>query len=217
MIEFSLLILPFIIGWIAARNLKQVFTFFDISHPKSIANISVFESVIALLWAWSFAKLPMVEALVFSSIVLVIGAIAWIDLNSFKIPHLLIGISAGILVIATLIGSIPISSVLWGIGVGAFIPWILMVTISIFTKREGMGFGDIQLGFVLGMWLGPIRMALSLFSASFLSLFTWVIVSMSFGFDKDRALPFAPFLVFTSISIYIASVYYPKFFHHLMI
>ena len=40
----------------------------------------------------------------------------------------------------------------------------------IFTKRQGMGFGDIQLGIVLGAWLGPMRMALTLFSASVLSL-----------------------------------------------
>jgi leader peptidase (prepilin peptidase)/N-methyltransferase len=87
----------------------------------------------------------------------------------------------------------------------------------IITKRQGMGYGDIQLGILLGAWLGPVRMAMTLFSASLLSLITWIAVSLVKGFDKDRAIPLAPFLAVAGIGVYIGSVYYPGFFHLLII
>ena len=52
------------------------------------------------------------------------------------------------------------------------------------TKRQGMGYGDIQLGIVLGAWLGPMRMALTLFGASLLSLLAWLGVSLFKGLTK---------------------------------
>ena len=66
------------------------------------------------------------------------------------------------------------------------------------TKRQGMGFGDIQLGIVLGAMLGPMRMALTLFFASLLSLLSWIVVSIFKGFNRDRAMPMAPFLIWTT-------------------
>jgi hypothetical protein len=36
-------------------------------------------------------------------------------------------------------------------------------------------------------------------------------------FDKNRAIPLAPFLAVAGIGIYIGSVYYPSFFYLLII
>ena len=80
-----------------------------------------------------------------------------------------------------------------------------------------MGYGDIQLGFVLGIWLGPVRMALTLFGASLLSLVVWLILSAFKGFERDRALPFAPYLVIAGLGTFVGSVYFPSLFHHLII
>jgi prepilin signal peptidase PulO-like enzyme (type II secretory pathway) len=80
-----------------------------------------------------------------------------------------------------------------------------------------MGYGDIQLGILLGAWLGPVRMAMTLFSASLLSLIAWIAVSLMKEFDKNRAIPLAPFLAVAGIGIYIGSVYYPSFFYLLII
>jgi len=211
------IIIPLTLGIVVAYAMKYIFTIFDVVKPKAISHIPIYELSIGLLWAWAFVELPVIEAIIFSLISLLISAIAWVDLKSFKIPFLLIALSGLILFGAIFVGEIPLSSALWGLGIGAIIPWAIMVVTSLFTKRDGMGIGDFQLGFILGIWLGPIRMALTLFTASFFSLLTWTFISLSLGFDKDRALPFAPFLVFAGIDIYIASYYYPKFFHHLMI
>ena len=92
-----------------------------------------------------------------------------------------------------------------------------MGALWIMTKRQGMGYGDIQLGFVLGAWLGPMRMTITLFTASLLSLLTWIAVSLTTGFDKNRAMPMAPFLAIAAIGVFIGSFYYPEFFHLLII
>ena len=73
------------------------------------------------------------------------------------------------------------------------------------------------MGIVLGAWLGPMRMAITLFSASILSLLVWIIVSLFDGFDMNRALPMGPFLSFAGIGVYIGSIYYPEFFHLLIL
>ena len=82
---------------------------------------------------------------------------------------------------------ITLYAALWGIFVGAVLPMIIVGMLWLITKRQGMGFGDIQMGFVLGAWLGPMRMAITLFFASVLSLIVWIAVSLVHGFDKNRA------------------------------
>ena len=119
--------------------------------------------------------------------------------------------------IGIILDVIFLSSALWGIFVGAVIPLMIMGALWAVTKRQGMGFGDIQMGIVLGAWLGPTRMAITLFSASVLSLLTWLGVSLVTDFDKDRAMPMAPFLSIAGTGTYVGSFYYPEFFHLLIL
>ena len=60
-------------------------------------------------------------------------------------------------------------------------------------------------------------MALTLFGASLLSLVFCIILSAIKGFDRDRALPFAPYLVIAGLGTFVGSVYFPSLFHHLII
>ena len=134
-----------------------------------------------------------------------------------QIPLILIIMGFIISVSGIFIGTIYFTASLWGIFVGGVIPLMIMGITYIFTKRQGMGYGDIQLGIILGAWLGPMRMALTLFAASLLSLLTWIAVSLIKEFDKNRAMPLAPFLAIAGIGVYIGSVYYPGLFHLLII
>ena len=134
-----------------------------------------------------------------------------------QIPLALILIGIGCVLISILKKSIYISSAVYGIFVGAIIPLMIMGLLWLITKRQGMGFGDIQMGFVLGAWLGPMRMALTLFFASVLSLIVWIAVSLVHGFDKNRAIPMGPFLSLAGTGVYVGSFYYPELFHLLII
>jgi prepilin signal peptidase PulO-like enzyme (type II secretory pathway) len=169
------------------------------------------------LSTWAFLNLSMPEAFVFSLVSLALAGISVIDYHTFQVPLIFIIIGIAATLIGILFDVIFISAALWGIFVGAFIPLAIMGTLWTITKRQGMGYGDIQMGIVLGAWLGPMRMALTLFGASVLSLLAWIGVSLVKGFDKDRAMPMGPFLSFAGTGAYIGSFYYPEFFHLLII
>ena len=170
-----------------------------------------------LAWIWAFSNLSLTEAGIFSLLFSILAGIALVDYMTFQIP--LVFILAGIVlaIAGVAFKVIFLTAALWGIFVGAVIPLIIMGVLWIITKRQGMGYGDIQLGFVLGAWLGPMRMAITLFTASVLSLLTWIAVSLTTGFDKNRAMPMAPFLAIAAIGVFIGSFYYPEFFHLLII
>jgi prepilin signal peptidase PulO-like enzyme (type II secretory pathway) len=169
------------------------------------------------LSTWAFLNLSMPEAFVFSLVSLALAGISVIDYHTFQVPLIFIIIGIAATLIGILFDVIFISAALWGIFVGAFIPLAIMGILWTITKRQGMGYGDIQMGIVLGAWLGPMRMALTLFGASVLSLLAWIGVSLVKGFDKDRAMPMGPFLSFAGTGAYIGSFYYPEFFHLLII
>ena len=108
---------------------------------------------------------------------------------------------------AVIFGVLSYSQVLWGIAAGVLLPGFMMGLTWLVTRRQGMGFGDLQLGLILGAWVGPGAMILTLFFASFLGLLAWIVISMVKGLDRNRPLPFAPYLVFSAISIFIVSEY----------
>ena len=166
---------------------------------------------------WSAVNLEIPEAIIFSIIAMSLAGISIIDLHTFQIPLIFIIVGSTASIAGILFKVIFLSSALWGIFVGAFIPLAIMLILWSITKRQGMGYGDIQMGIVLGAWLGPMRMALTLFGASLLSLLVWIGVSLVRGFDKDRAIPLGPFLSVAGMGSYIGSFYYPKFFHLLML
>ena len=175
------------------------------------------EVVGASLVTWSALNLDAPEAVIFSIVAMSLAGISIIDFHTFQIPLIFIIIGVAASFAGILFKIIFLSSALWGIFVGAFIPLAIMLILWSITKRQGMGYGDIQMGLVLGAWLGPMRMALTLFGASLLSLLAWIGVSLIRGFDKDRAIPLGPFLSVAGIGSYIGSLYYPKFFHLLML
>ena len=175
------------------------------------------EAVGAIMVTWSAVNLGKEEAIIFSIIALTLAGISVIDFHTFEIPLIFIIIGVVASIAGILLKVILLSSAFWGIFVGALIPMAIMLILWSITKRQGMGYGDIQLGIILGAWLGPMRMALTLFGASLLSLLAWLGVSIFKGFDKDRAIPLGPFLSVVGIGVYIGSFYYPKLFHLFML
>ena len=142
--ENIFIFIPVILGVMAANTMKYLFAFFDVAEPKAISHIPIYELSLGLLWAWAFVELPMIEAFIFSLITLLITAIGWIDLKSFKIPFLLIITSSLILIGSIFLDQIQATPAFLGLSIGGIIPWAIMVTTSIFTKRKGMGTGDFQ-------------------------------------------------------------------------
>ena len=207
-IYFSLIIglmvgvvIKYIVNWLAIDGYKVKRTNF------SLEILNCFSC------AWSFYTLPTSEAIIFALMCCILSGISIIDLYTFKIPLILILTGLAVSLFGLYVGITSFKSAIWGIFVGAVIPLAIVGTLWLITKRQGMGFGDIQLGLLMGIWLGPMRMAITLFFASSLSLIVWVLTSFFKGFNKDRAMPMAPFLSLSSISVFIGSFYYPNIFN----
>ena len=209
--------LSLIVGLAAGFGVKTIINWLSIDGYKVKSKSIFIEIICGFIWVWAFQNLPTDEATIFSLISTILVGISLVDFHTYQIPLLFIIAGAGVAVASILIKLTYFSSAMWGIFVGAVIPLIIMGLTWLVTKRQGMGYGDIQLGIVLGAWLGPMRMAITLFGASLLSLSTWLAVSLVQDFDKDRALPLAPFLAVAGIGVYIGSIYYPGFFHLLII
>ena len=205
------------LGIICGLCIKKIINWLSIDDYQ-IKNINVTPEILSIfVWYWAFYNLSGSEAILCGIIVNVLIGISLVDYNTMQIPLIFILIGTIAIFISTLTKIISLSSALWGIFIGACIPIIIVGTLWIITKRQGMGFGDIQMGIILGAWLGPFRMALTLFFASLMSLIVWICVSLLHGFDKDRAIPMAPFLSVAGVGTFIGSFYYPELFHLLII
>jgi leader peptidase (prepilin peptidase)/N-methyltransferase len=194
-----------IINWISINN----FTLND----KNV----ILELFSVALCLWSFYSLELIVAIPFSLFSICLFAISYVDYKTFQIPLIFIILCLFCTIANIIFKNILFSAALLGIFIGAIIPLLILGIMWIITKRQGMGYGDIQLGFVIGAMLGPMRMAITLFFASLLSLFAWVAVSIFKGFNRDRAMPMAPFYTVAMTFVYMGSFYYPDFFYLLII
>ncbi len=210
-------LIPATLGIASGFALKYVINWLAIDNFRINQNNFLLEFLCIILFIWSSYNLSTFDAVMFSIIVITLLGISVVDLYTMQIPLLFILGGSCVVLISILKQSIDVPSAVFGIFVGGIIPLLIMGLMWLITKRQGMGYGDIQLGFVLGAWLGPMRMALTLFFASLLSLIAWIIVSIIHGFDKDRAMPLGPFLSVAGIGIYVGSFYYPELFHLLII
>ena len=210
-------LLPIFFGFLSGYFLKKIINWINVDGFRIQLKNILLEIICSLPWLWSFLNLPLFDAVIFSLMVSTLIGIAFVDYHNMQIPLIFILFGIAIITVSIFKKSIYISSALWGIFVGAIIPLMIVGSLWLITKRQGMGFGDIQMGIVLGAWLGPMRMALTLFLASALSLLAWIGVSLVQGFDKNRAIPMGPFLSVAGTGIYIGSFYYPELFHLLII
>ncbi len=206
-----------VLGVLYGRLLKSTVNWLNVDGFQIDQGDFKMELFCVGAWLWASLSLQPMEGTIFALIAGILFTISWIDFNTYQIPLLLIIVSAIAAIFGVLFELTSIKSAIYGVVVGSIIPLALIGLTYLITKRQGMGYGDIQLGFVLGVWLGPVRMALTLFGASLLSLVVWLILSGINGFERDRALPFAPYLAIAGLGTFVGSVYFPSLFHYLII
>ena len=160
------------------------------------------ELTIGILWVLSsilFTDLNQIISYgVISSFLI---TIAIIDYQYFIIP-LELSISLFIYITIDLYLNNSINHHLPGLLIGTgYLSIISLITWKI-TKRQGLGFGDIQLILVLGYWIGDSKILLVIFLSALSAIIFWLIISYYKGFDNKRALPFGTFLSICSIILY---------------
>jgi leader peptidase (prepilin peptidase)/N-methyltransferase len=165
------------------------------------------EFLSGIIWGWSFSNFTFGPAFFITILSSLLLAVSWIDMRRMIIPLNLILIAGIVVVIGVALQILPWQKSIYGSIVGPISFGFVLGITYLISKRQAMGYGDIQLSAVLGAWQGPLNILFILFFASFLSLLVWIIISILFGFDRNRALPFAPFLVVSAITIFVTEFY----------
>ncbi|OGL44811.1 MAG: hypothetical protein A2161_02150 [Candidatus Schekmanbacteria bacterium RBG_13_48_7] len=97
----------------------------------------------------------------------------------------------------------------------AFLYWLVK-------KQEGMGGGDIKLMAMAGSFMGPLRVLLAIFLASFLGSVIGMLQLKLSGKGREHPIPFGPYLAVGSvISLFlgdkIIKVFFPSIFFNMFI
>ncbi|NQU27692.1 MAG: prepilin peptidase [Candidatus Marinimicrobia bacterium] len=175
------------------------------------------ELINGIIWGWSFSVNDPASAIYLAALGSILLAIAWIDYQHLIIP-LSLNIGALLIVVFAIAFKLIYWRVaLWGMLAGIGIPAVIVGMIYISSGKIGMGLGDIQLGLILGLWLGPIGIVMTLLLASMLTIIIWGILHFKTGWDKNRPLPFAPYLIISSFIVYISSYYQSDFIRGLLL
>jgi prepilin signal peptidase PulO-like enzyme (type II secretory pathway) len=84
---------------------------------------------------------------------------------------------------------------------GYLVLWTSAFVFHRFTKRQGLGHGDMKLVAAIGAWFGPFSVVLTLLAGSALAL-VWHAVQMVRGrIDSQTAFPFGPWLAGGGIAV----------------
>ena len=139
---------------------------------------------------------------IWSSCILI--TISIIDFKTFMIPlKLIILFFLGELLF--MIGNPSnIYNMLLGLFLGFGYLGLTFIITSIIYKKQTLGYGDLLLISVLGLWLGPINILICIFLSSILGILLWVVKSYQKA-DNEK-LPFGTYLSLNAILLKIINI-----------
>lgn len=122
-------------------------------------------------------------------------AIAWIDWQHMIIPDEL---SLGLLVLGLVLSATILPQGFWrallGVAAGAGFIWAVAAAYKATRGVEGMGFGDVKLAGMIGAFLGPFQVLLTIFVAAVLGSLYGVLVVARRGGGRRSMVAFGTFL-----------------------
>ena len=174
---------------------------FSCKHAISI-QYPVIELLLGIISLVSYKLLFLPEALFFLLITGLLISIIVIDYRYFIIPLELI-ISIVIICIPYIIYISNWKYHIYGMLIGlGYLSFVFIFT-WIITKKQPLGYGDLQLILILGLWLGPLKIISTIFLGSILGIIYWIYLGLKNGYTKDLRLPFGSFLSIASIILYL--------------
>ena len=155
---------------------------------------------ILLVVVWQHYGLTL-SFLHYSILVLFLLPISFIDLDTRLILNVLTfpGIIVGLLS-SVFLNQIPILNVVSGLFLGGGFLWFVGLLGNSVFKQESMGGGDIKLGAMIGVFLGP-KVLIALFLAFFLALPVIAIGLSTKRLKIGSTVPFGPFISLAAVII----------------
>ena len=181
-------------------------------------SISLQYPIVELLTACVFyfglnSNFSIDEYILFVWISSILITITIIDFKTLTIPLKLI--------IALLIGEIVfmlfnfdniyymLSGLLFGLG---YLGVTFLIT-SIIYKKQTLGYGDLLLISLIGLWLGPINVLICIFLSSIMGILIWIIDSLKE--DRNQKLPFGSYLSINGIVLKILNINFISYMNNL--
>ena len=183
-VELATALLFVALAWSVLPNLSVgVENLISLSFPLS------FPQVLELLYLWAVAS-GLLVVFVY-------------DLKHYLIPDTIVYLAIGLVFLHHVLGNSEalLSLVLAGVGAAAFFLAIYLVS-----KGKWMGFGDVKLALLLGLFVGWPAILVALFSAFCLGALVGVVLIAFKKKGLKSEVPFAPFLIVgTAIAFFFGS------------
>lgn len=87
----------------------------------------------------------------------------------------------------------------FGLLAGAGFLWLISELYFRIRKKEGLGFGDVKLLAITGLWFGPLGAWYTIFIGSLLGSVLGILLLLCCGRKFSQYLPFGPYLAFANI------------------
>ncbi len=143
-----------------------------------------------------------VEYAVFMCIGMILLLISLVDLEAYFIPDLLVTVGALLAGSASFMGiGIDIVDALLAAILGTAVLQCLRLGYQWLRKKEGMGFGDVKLMFLLGLCCGVMGLPYVLLLSALLALIITLVLHSRDAHSQTR-LPFGPYLC-TACALYM--------------
>ena len=201
-----------VLSWLALRGkCRSCREPISVRYPLVEAGVGVFFGVVALWWWWTVSIRPLAaystgEA-VASTLVLVAFlwlagvsvALALIDLDTHKLPNAIVLPSylvGGVLLAAAgILNGDPDGAIRAGIGMAAM--WVAYFLMAMLYPG-GMGFGDVKLAGVLGIYLGFVgwgALLVGAFAAFFFGGIYAIALMVLKKAGRKSGIPFGPWML----------------------
>lgn len=174
--------------------------------PRWQVGVEVLMMLLSAALAWTCGECRFPDLFLRFGMLTLLVALASIDLQAFLLPNTLVGMFGVLAAVRTLwpgigipgVGPSLIGAALGGMVLGGL--WVFPHLLRRFTQGptvipDLMGLGDVKLAAALGIALGPLGLAATLYSAFVLGGATGAILLASRRAHFGSRIPFGPFLV----------------------
>lgn len=133
-----------------------------------------------------------------------------IDLRHKLLPDSL-NIYLGLLLLANAFVQFNYMHIGLGFLIGGGFPFLITWLFYKLRGQVGLGGGDIKLYAVLGLYLGPLDIMLTIFLSCFLGAFVGVFMILLKLLDRKNPIPFGPFILIVAF----VQIFFPELFNQL--
>lgn len=154
----------------------------------------IVELLTALLSLFLFLHYPLAEYFTYFAFFASLLVVTFIDLQYQIIPDAISLPGIGLGFLASFILPLTWLDSLLGIVLGGGILYCIALGYYLITKTEGMGMGDVKLLAMIGAFLGPKAVIVTIFLSALLGAVVGLTIIAIKGKNRKYAIPYGPFL-----------------------